>query len=148
MENQKDNDLFFVCNLIEYISRKTNNYKNYIIEKIGKENIEKIYNLAEIYHSENIEKVSDEIIQKYNILNGDYDILSNTTNSVPPTYWDMGKVYHRLIISISKNEQEYIEKLCEFFNSWMIKKFDNYNSSLYFENPSYLLACYKEGRII
>lgn len=60
-EPQKENDLFFVCSLIEYIARKTNNTKKYIVEKLGKEKIQKIYDLAEVYHSENIEKVSDEL---------------------------------------------------------------------------------------
>lgn len=60
-ELQKENDLFFVCSLIEYIARKTNNTKKYIVEKLGKEKIQKIYDLAEVYHSENIEKVSDEL---------------------------------------------------------------------------------------
>ena len=63
-ESQKDNDLFFVCSLIEYISRKTKNTKKYIVEKLGKEAIKKIYDLAEVYHCENMEKVSEELIQK------------------------------------------------------------------------------------
>ena len=42
-ENQKDNDLFFVCSLIELIARKTKNTKKCIIEKLGKEKIKKIY---------------------------------------------------------------------------------------------------------
>ena len=29
-----------------------------------------------------------------------------------------------------------------------IKKIDNYNSSLYYENPDYIYECYKEGKII
>ena len=57
MEPQKNNDLFFVCSLIEYIARKTKNTKKYVVEKLGKETINKIYNLAEVYHSENIEKM-------------------------------------------------------------------------------------------
>lgn len=32
-EAQEDNDLFFVCSLIEHIARKTKNTKKYIIEK-------------------------------------------------------------------------------------------------------------------
>ena len=75
-ESQKDNDLFFVCSLIEYISRKTKNTKKYIVEKLGKEAIKKIYDLAEVYHCENMEKVSEELIQKYKIQNGTYDILT------------------------------------------------------------------------
>ena len=42
-EDQKDNDLFFVCSLIEHIARKTKNNKKYVVEKLGKENIKKIY---------------------------------------------------------------------------------------------------------
>ena len=58
-ETQKENDLFFTCSLIEYIARKTKNTKKYIVEKLGEKNIRKIYDLAEVYHSENIEKISD-----------------------------------------------------------------------------------------
>lgn len=147
-EDQKENDIFFVCALIEYIARKTKNTKKQIIEKIGKEEIIKIYNLAEVYHCENIDKVSDELIEKYNIKNGKYDILSKTINENPPTHWDIGKVYQRLIIMISKSDSEYIDKLIEVLTSWIIPEFDNYNSSMYFENPSYILACYEEGKIL
>lgn len=35
-EDYSDNNLFFVCNLIKYIARKTKNTKKYIIEKLGK----------------------------------------------------------------------------------------------------------------
>ena len=60
----------------------------------------------------------------------------------------MGKVYSRLIIDISKEEKAYIDNLIQVLTSWIIKEFDNYNSSLYFENPSYILACYQEGKIL
>lgn len=148
MEKQKDNDLFFICSLIEYVARKTKNTKKYVVEKLGKKEINKIYNLAEVYHSENIEKISDEIIRTCNIEYGDYDIITKTANKNLPTYWDMGKVYHRLIISISENQSKYIDTLIEVLTSWIITKFDNYDSSLYYENPGYILECYKEGKII
>ena len=57
-ENDKVNDLFYTCSLIEYIARKTMNTKKYVVEKLGKEKIRKIYELASVYHSENIEKVA------------------------------------------------------------------------------------------
>ena len=62
-ENDNDNNLFFVCSIIEYIARKTKNTKEYIVKKLGKESINKIYALAEVYHCENIEKITDEIIK-------------------------------------------------------------------------------------
>ena len=94
-EKQPENDLFYVCSLLEYIARKTNNKKKYIVEHIGKERINKLFNLAEIYHSENIDKVSDEIIKVSNIEKGNYKL--NLIED-KPTYWDIGRVYQRLII--------------------------------------------------
>ena len=75
-ETVEENNLFYTCSLIEYISRKTKNTKKLVIEKLGKENINKIYKLAEVYHCENIDKVSDEFIEKAKIEIGEYDIIS------------------------------------------------------------------------
>ncbi len=146
-EPQKENDLFFICSLIEYIARKTKNTKKYIVKKLGKEKIKKIYNLAEVYHSENIEKISDELISEAKIEIGEYDIISNCEGNVP-SYWDIGKVYKRLIVMCSNNEEEYIDIAIEVLTSWIIEKIDNYNSSMYYENPSYIYACYKENKIL
>ena len=38
-EDQKQNDLFFVCGLIEYIARKTKNRRSVVVNSIGKEGI-------------------------------------------------------------------------------------------------------------
>ncbi len=148
VEPQKENDLFFACSLIEYIARKTNNTKKIVVEKLGKEKIQKIYKLAEVYHSENIEKVSDELIEEAKIENGNYDIISKCEYNVP-THWDIGKVYKRLIVMLCNNDEEkYIDTAIEVFTSWIIEKIDNYNSSMYYENPSYIYECYKEKKIL
>lgn len=146
-EPQKENDLFFVCSLIEYIARKTMNTKKYIVEKLGKETIKKIYNLAEVYHSENIEKVSDELIEKCAIENGSYDIITKCKYRIP-TIWELGRIYQRLIIMVNSNEKEYVETLVEVLSSWIIEKIDNYNSSMYYENPGYIYECYIENKIL
>ena len=36
-ESQKDNDLFFTCSLIEYISRKTKNIRADVVNALGKD---------------------------------------------------------------------------------------------------------------
>ena len=146
-ESQEENDLFFTCSLIEYIARKTKNTKKYVVEKLGYDNIKKIYDLAEIYHSENIEKISDEFIENCHIQNGDYDIILNCKYRVP-TYWEIGKVYKELIVKINNNKETFIEILIQVLTSWIIEKIDNYNSSMYYENPNYIYECYIEGKII
>ena len=146
-ESQEDNNLFFVCSLIEFIARKTKNTKKNIIEKLEFEKINKIYELAEVYHSENIEKVSDELIQNCKIEIGSYDNIANVTERIP-SYWEIGRVYQRLIKMVASNSSEYVKKIIDVLSSWIIEKLDNYNSSLYYESPDYIYNCYKEGKII
>ena len=98
-ENVKDNDLFYICSLIENIARKTNNKKKYIVNMMGKEKINKVYSLASIYHCENIDKVSDELIK-----DGKYSIIQGLSEY--PTYFDIGREYQRLIIGISNSEKD------------------------------------------
>jgi len=146
-EPQNENDLFFLCGLIEYIARKTKNNKKYVVQKLGKERMKKIYDLAEVYHSENIEKISDEFIEECKIEEGNYDNILPCKYRVP-TYWEIGKVYRNLILMVNPNKDEYIDTLLEVLSSWIIEKIDNYNSSMYYENPSYVYECYKEGKVL
>ena len=60
-EDKKSNDLFYTCGLIEYISRKTQNKPSLVVRFLGNECIAKIYYLADIYHSDNIDRVSDDL---------------------------------------------------------------------------------------
>ena len=146
-EAQEDNDLFFTCSLIEYIARKTKNTKKDIVGKLGYEKIKKIYNLAEVYHSENIDKVADEFINNCNIERGIYNILIEKENRIP-TYWEIGRVYQRLIKMVNSDINEYINTIIEVLSSWIIEKIDNYDSSMYYENPDYIYNCYKEGYVL
>lgn len=146
-ESQKENDLFFTCSLIEFIARKTKNSKKTIIEKLGRNNIKKIYELAEVYHSENIDKVADEFIEISNIPIGQYDHISECKYNIP-TYFDIGKVYKRLIIMVDNDEKNYMDTLIKVLSSPIIEKIDNYNSSMYYENPDYIYECYIENKIL
>jgi hypothetical protein len=58
-EDKIDNDLFFVYILIEYIARKTLNHRDIVVTAIGKEGLSHIYNLADVYHCENIDKITE-----------------------------------------------------------------------------------------
>ena len=72
-EDKKANDLFFTCSLIEYIARKTKNKPSDIVVALGTQNIQKIYDLADVYHCDNIDDVSDSFIESCNIKKGDFD---------------------------------------------------------------------------
>lgn len=147
-ETQKDNDLFFTCGLIEYISRKTKNVRADVVNKLGKENISKIYDLADVYHCDNIDSVSDSFIEEAGIETGRFDNVSECGYSVP-SHWDIGKVYKRLIKMVAEDEKiEIVDALIEVYNSFISAKIDDYNSSVYYENPQYIFECYKEKEML
>ena len=49
---------------------------------------------------------------------------------------------------VDRNKDNYIKTLVNVLSSWIIKKIDNYNSSMYYENPEYIYECYVEGKIL
>lgn len=145
-EDKKQNDLFFVCSLVDYIARQTKNKRKVIVNALGKEKLEHLYDLADVYHSENIDKITHELVAECHIPTGIFENVAACQYRVP-THWDMGKVYHRLIIDACKAEgKSAIDGLIEIYNSWISDSIDDYNSSMYFENPSYLFASYKAGQ--
>lgn len=103
-ENKKDNDLFYTCSLIDYVARKTKNTRIDVVNALGKKNLERIYEYADVFHCENIDSVSDEFIEKCNIQEGQFDNVGECKYAIP-TYWDIGKVYKRLIKQVSENER-------------------------------------------
>ena len=147
-EPQKDNDLFYTCSLIDYISRKTKNVRSYVVNKLGKERLEKIYDLADVYHCDNIERVCDDFIDEANIEQGSFDNVADCGYSIP-TYWDIGKVYKRLIKRVAEYEKiDIISALEKVYNSFISPKIDDYNSSVYYENPEYIFECYRENQML
>ena len=147
-EERKDNDLFYLCSLIDYIARKTKNVRADIVNKMGKERLEKIYNLADVYHCDNIDKVSDDFIEECGIQDGKYDNVGECVYAIP-SYWDIGKVYKRLIKQVAQSKKiDIIDALIEVYNSFISSKIDDYNSSMYYENPSYLFESYREGKAL
>ncbi len=50
MTEKEKNDFFYVCSLIEFIARQTNNKRGSIVAALGKAGIEKQLHDAEVNH--------------------------------------------------------------------------------------------------
>lgn len=147
-ESKESNDLFYTCSLIDYIARKTTNTRAYVVNQLGEERIDKIYNYADVFHCDNIDRVSDDFIEEAKIEPGDFDNVGECLYRIP-SHWDIGKVYKRLILAVSEEyDIDVVKALMKVYNSFISEKIDNYNSSMYYENPSYLFECYREGKVL
>ena len=140
--------LFFVCGLIDYIARKTKNKRADIVNWLGKDWLQKIYDLADVYHCDNIDRVCEDFIEEAKIPDGTFDNVK-ACQYIIPSYLDIGKVYKRLIKMVSKKDNvNVINALIKVYNSFISEKIDDYNSSLYYENPLYIFTCYEENKMI
>ncbi len=145
-EDKHRNNLFFVCSLVEYIARRTKNQRNIIVNAMKQSALQHYYELADVYHSENIDQIADEIIAKHAITTGNYDNIAEAHYKVP-THWEIGRVFQRLVTAICNNQQKQpIEALIAAFNSPIADKIEDYNSSMYYENPDYIYASYLNNR--
>lgn len=145
-EGKSSNDLFFTCGLIDYIARKTHNRRSDVVTLLGEDRIRKIYELADVYHSDNIERVSGDFIAEAGIGTGSFDNVGACLYAVP-SHWDIAKVYRRLIEGVAdKKGIDAIDALMQVYASFASDKIDDYNSSFYYENPSYILESYLAGK--
>ena len=146
-EDKKSNDLFYTCSLIGYIARKTQNSPSYIVSLIGEKCISRIYDLADIYHSDNIDTVTEDIIDEYNIQNGTFDNVAECKYSIP-THWDIGKVYKRLILAVAKDSgDDIVTSLINVYSSAIVDLIEDYNSSFYYDNPGTIFATFQNNCI-
>ncbi|OGO88223.1 MAG: hypothetical protein A2Y24_07620 [Clostridiales bacterium GWE2_32_10] len=139
-----DNELLYVCCLIEFIGRKQLTERSTVVNKIGYDGLQHIYEFSDVLHSDNIEAVADKYIKKYGIRRGTYNNVEKCEYKVP-FYGDIAYVYMSLIGS---QQGDKIEKLIEVYNSWIADKINNYNLAVYFRTPEYLYLSYKEGKLL
>ena len=146
-EEKKANDLFFTCSLIAYIARKTKNTPADVVTALGEPAIRKIYDLADVYHCDSIDRVSDDFIALRQIPSGSFDNAAACRYSVP-THWDIGKVYKRLILMAANDTgADCIDTLMEVYRSRTAALIEDYNSSFYYDNPQTIFATYQNGGI-
>jgi len=147
-EEKNSNNLFFLCSLIEYIGRKTKNHRSVVTNALGKEKLQHIFDLADVYHSDSMDQIAFDLIKAYGIKERTFDNIVNAKYAIP-TYWDIGKVYKRLILTIStKQNKPIIDILLEVYNSWLSRKIEDFNSSVYYESPDYLYESYLAGDVL
>jgi hypothetical protein len=141
-----ENDLFYVCSLIEYTARETKNKRGVIVKSLGINGIKKQLKDACVNHCLSFEQVSYEIINDYNIPNGDFDTITGCKYKIP-SYQDIGKLYSIMIMDCAENG-DIVTETMNIFSSFISDEISRFSTDCYYQNPSYLECSYQEGRLI
>lgn len=144
---KNDSALFYTCSLIEYIGRKQKQRRSEVVKYLGEKVVKRIYDYADVFHCEAIEKTADEFIACCNIPIDSFDNVTKCRYEVPD-YWTIGEVYERLIEDIVQdNESSTVECIKEIYTSWISDAISDYNTDFYYQSREYIYECYKEGKI-
>lgn len=75
-ENEEitDNDLYFLCYMIERVTRKLHQRNKYVVNHVAQEEGECFISLANVLHCGNPLKIEEEWIEEYHLEKGDFDI--------------------------------------------------------------------------
>lgn len=146
MTDKQRNDFFYVCSLIEYTARKTNNRRGAIIDALGKDGVLKQLKDAEVNHCLSFEQVSDEIIDIYGIKPGDFDTITNCRYTIPG-FMDIGRLYSIMIEDCAKSGEE-VNEMIKIFKSFISDEISNFKTGVYYQNPDYLEWSYREGQLL
>lgn len=140
-------DVYFICYMIERVARRIHQRNNYVVNQIGRANLEHLISVANVLHAENPMDVEDDWIEEYGLAEGDTDVAAVDPELVTkiPGAIQMGKVYQRLIFDTLQPEESEVEAIIRVYNDKICDVIDNYNCSAYYE-PSYVIArAYQNG---
>ncbi len=140
-----NNALFYTCSLIEFIGRERKLRRKDVVSQLGQEVLHRIYQYSDVLHSDSIENVADQYAEIAGLPYGDFDNVKNCRYSVPG-YWDIGKVFTRLIEDVSPDDP--LNGLEKVYSSWISDAISNYNSDLYYQPRDYLKECFLSGKIL
>ena len=146
-EEIKKDDVYFICYMIERVARKIHQCNRYVVNKIGKKNLEHLISVANVLHAENPLAVEDDWIEEYSLTEGNVDVTAVDPELVTtiPSSIQMGKVYQRLIYDTMQPGESEVEGIIRIYNNEICDVIDNYNCSAYYE-PSYVIArAYQNG---
>lgn len=146
MTEKMKNDLFYVCSLIEYVARKTKNKRGTIVKAFGKDGVLKQIKDAEVNHCLSFEQVSDEMIEQYKIIDGEFDTITGSKYRIPG-FQDIGKLYSIMIEDCAEEGKE-ADELINIFSSFISDAISDFRTDLYYQNPSYLECSYRAGVLL
>lgn len=146
MNSKRKDDVFYVCTLIEYIARETRNHRKDIISYFDKSDLSRQLRLAEVNHCLSFEQVAEELIEEYNISNGDFDTVAECKYTVP-SITSIGRVYQMLVLSICKDD-DVEQAMIDVFTSFICDEISDFNSNVYYSNPDYIRCSYLDGRLL
>lgn len=146
MNNKLKDDIYYVCTMIEYVARLTDNHRKDVVKKISRKDMEHQIKVAEVNHCLSYEQIADEWIEQYEIEKGNFNTIKDCQYEIPSVN-AIGRVYQQLVIETTKENEE-AQTIIDVFSSFISDEISNFNSNVYYSTPDYLKCSYEEGVLL
>ena len=147
MDNtERQDNIYYVCCMIEFTSRETKNHRGTVARKLGIKGIQQELSDAAVSHCLSFEEVAEDWTLRYGIAEGDFDTVGTCRYEVP-SVTSIGRVYLRLIEAIPGDVPDE-ERILRVFTSFISDAVSDFNSSVYYSSPDYLRCSFEEGRLL
>lgn len=146
MNDKLKDNIYYVCTMIEYVARLTENRRKDVVKKLSKKDIEHQIEVAEVNHCLSYEQVADEWIEQYKIEKGNFNTIKDCRYEIPSVN-AIGRVYQQLVIETTKENEE-AQTIIDVFSSFISDEISNFNSNVYYSTPDYLRCSYEEGVLL
>lgn len=146
MTPDEKNRLHYVCALTEFLSRHTRTPHRVIAEHLTPEAFERLLRDAPVNHCLSFEEVAAPLIEALRLADSGYDVLAGLHEKAPAVEV-MGWLYAQLISSIATHGCLW-DAYRTVFTSFLPAAVSRFETSLHYASPSYLLACFKAGRVL
>lgn len=146
MNNKLKDDIYYVCTMIEYVARLTENHRKDVVKKISRKDMEHQIKVAEVNHCLSYEQIADEWIEQYEIEKGNFNTIKDCQYEIPSVN-AIGRVYQQLVIETTKENEE-AQTIIDVFSSFISDEISNFNSNVYYSTPDYLKCSYEEGVLL
>ena len=147
MRKWNNDDLFYVCSMIEFVARKTHNQPKDIVAKLSDKELAHQLKAAGVNLCLSFEQICDEWIEEYGIEEGTFDNISTCRYTVP-TVLSIGRVYQTLILNVMELYENVIEAIKTVYSSFISEEISNFNSNVYYSNPDYIKCSYEAGMLL
>ena len=147
MRSDEENDILYVCALIEYTGRLTKNKNAELVKFLGKDELAWQLEFADVSHCMPFEETSTELIEKFNITEGMFDSEGMCDYEIP-SFIAIAGVYSRLIVNLDPSFSKTVDTIYEVFTSFISDEISNFNTSTFYENPSFIYHSYLKGELL
>ena len=147
--NITNNDLFFMCYMIEEVARELKQKNKYVVNSIGRSDLYHLVSCVNILRNENPLKLVKDWIEEYHLQEGNFNIINvdEEIKYIIPSSQDMAIVYEGLIINFSSTKEDYIDALMKVYNDPICEMIDDYDKSAIDIKTYIILRSYQNDEI-